>query len=76
MENHFQQFEFMFFKLASSGGPIFTKNKVGNLLRSLPDSFYHIYSVYGHLEFSYGQMRSSVSSEIDRKLPKCIMKDK
>lgn len=52
-------------KLAAIGSPLFEKEKMAQILRSLPDFSSHLGSVAGHL--TYEKIRESIKSEMKRK---------
>lgn len=66
-DEHIQTFEKLFVEIAARGSAMSDENKVGHLLRSLPDSLSNIASVAGTMQLSDDDVCSTVKAEIDRR---------
>ena len=68
MDQHLQIFNKIFVDLVALGVKVEDEDKVGHLLRSLPDSFNGLVSIAGAMKWDYDQLVAEVKSNIDRRV--------
>lgn len=76
MDQHLQTFNKIFVKPAALGVNVEDEDHVGNLLRSLPDSFNGLVSIAGAMNWNYDQLVAEAKSSIDRRIRTDINKSK